>query len=656
MARSEALLLVACALLSVPGMGQAAATLELYGNFHAMGVIVTIASSDDPDGDAVATVTYRSGGAAFRSGFPLTRTRTTELVGSLFWLDPGTSHDVRVTFSDPDGVLHGVTVEGSAATRAEVVIPTANHSYHVSPTGSGSACTQASPCALTQGIALATAGDEVVLAGGVYRQGEIALTRSGTAGAPIVIRPEPGATPVLDGSDPQTFVWTHLGGGVYRTAVNAPDPHLVVADGERLYPYQSSADLQGLVWGVPGFYASGTTLDVHLAGDADPNAAAMKVTRFNLGFYLDQSYVYLVGLSFRYYGLGSYAKAVYLDGASDNLIRGCTFQVCDLGIGLKRACHRNLIEDNDFSDTIFDWPWDAVKAGSGLETGGVRLYDPMTGRGNVIRGNVFHDHFDGFGVCPESDTSATSETDVYDNLGYDLGDDGVESDGYCSNLRLWGNTFHDVLVGISLAPTYVGPVFAVRNLVYRFGAGNSSYSGMPFKLNSGYDPSGSMYIFHNTCHAALPDNDGFEVRSPGSWDNVASRNNIWSGTRYALSNDNPAEPLDLDWDDLYTTLANELAWWQGLPDPHLRTLAELQAATGQELHGISVEPGFADPAGGDFTLGTTSDLIDAGVVIPGINDGYGGSAPDIGAFERVEEIFADGFESGDTSAWSATVG
>ena len=31
----------------------------------------------------------------------------------------------------------------------------------------------------------------------------------------------------------------------------------------------------------------------------------------------------------------------------------------------------------------------------------------------------------GFGVCPGTDTGTTSETDVYDNLGYDLGDDGV---------------------------------------------------------------------------------------------------------------------------------------------------------------------------------------------------------------------------------------
>ena len=79
--------------------------------------------------------------------------------------------------------------------------------------------------------------------------------------------------------------------------------------------------------------------------------------------------------------------------------------------------------------------------------------------------------------------------------------------------------------------------------------------------------------------------------------------------------------------------AGELVWWDGLPDRHLSTLAEFQAATGQEMHGLNVVPGFANAAGGDYALDASSDLIDAGVVIPGINDDYVGAAPDVGAFE-----------------------
>ncbi len=140
-------------------------------------------------------------------------------------------------------------------------------------------------------------------------------------------------------------------------------------------------------------------------------------------------------------------------------------------------------------------------------------------------------------------------------------------------------------------------------------------------------------MFHNTADAVLPGSSGLDIKSPGSWTSITARNNIWSGTEYALSNANPDQPLDLDYDDLYTTLAGELAWWDGLSDRHLNTLAELQSATGQEIHGFNLLPGFANPAEYNYTLAPDSELIDTALLIPGINADYAGSAPDIGAFE-----------------------
>ncbi len=46
-----------------------------------------------------------------------------------------------------------------------------------------------------------------------------------------------------------------------------------------------------------------------------------------------------------------------------------------------------------------------------------------------------------------------------------------------------------------------------------------------------------------------------------------------------------------------------------------------------------INPLFANPANGEFTPQSGSPAIDAGIVVPGITDGYNGSAPDIGAFE-----------------------
>ncbi len=600
-----------------------------------MGVIVTLDSGDDPDEDAVANVEYRSSGGAYQTGFPLSRVSNTRFTGSLFWLEPGVTYEVRVTFSDPDGgPLDGASVTGSAATRAEVTIPTPNNSYIVSANGSGTSCTQAAPCSLHEGISQAQPGDEVLLRNGVYYQGEISLPRSGLADAPIIIKSAPGESAILDGGDPATFTWTAQGGGVYLATVNRANTHLVTANGQRLYPYQSLSDLQNLSWGIPGFYADGTNVYVRLAGDANPNSAAMLVSRYQYAFFIEQDYIYLLNLGFRHYGQGGYPKALYLNNANNILVQNCTFALNDLGIGLKRASGRNVIQDNEFYDTTYTWPWDAVKNGSSLETGGVRFYSPTTGRGNIIRRNTFHDYFDGFGVCPAStDGAQSNETDVYQNLVYNIGDDGLETDGECSNVRIWGNTFHDVLVGISMAPVYTGPAYAIRNLIYRTGQGNSSYSGYPFKFNSGYGKSGPMYLFHNTADAVLPGNNGFYIKSPGSWDTIYARNNIWAGTDYALNNYNETQPIDFDYDNLYTSNPAEFVYWGSGANRHMHNLPTFQSLTGQELHGFNVESDFENAANGNYRLSAGNVLIDAGLVIPGINDGYRGYAPDIGAFE-----------------------
>lgn len=630
-------LLLSLALLSatVPRLTtRADAALELYGTFHAMGIIVTLDGSDDPDGDAVASVEYRAGeSGAYRQGYPLSRIADTRFVGSLFWLEPDTSYDVHVTFSDPDGdPLDGTSVTATGSTRAEIAIPTPTHSYYVSPTGSGTECGAVTPCSLAEGLSQAEPGEAVVLRGGIYYEGEFQLSRSGAEGAPIVIRGHQGETAVLDGADPATFTWTHVGSGVYRTTVNVAGTHLVMADGERLFPYEDLSSLQGLDYDdTPGFYADGTTLYVHLAEGVNPNGSTMAVSRYGSAFQVEwQDHIYFVDLTFRHYGQGDYPKAIYFYEASDNLVQGCTFATNDIGIGIKRESHRNVIQDNEFYDTIFEWPWEEIKQLGGLEDGGVAFYDPAEGRGNVIRRNTFHDDFDGFNACPEWIAAETNETDVYENVVYNMGDDGMETDGQCSNVRIWDNTFHDVLMGISLAPVYDGPVYAIRNLIYRTGVGNNDFTGSPFKFNSGYSQSGPMILFHNTADAALPGNNGLYVKAPGTWETITARNNVWAGTAYAVENYNTGQPIDLDYDDLWNGDSGDLVRWGGT---RYATLAAFTAATGQEPHGLNVEPKFADADGGDYGLDPASDLIDAGIAIPGINDDYAGGAPDVGAYE-----------------------
>ncbi|HXV98951.1 MAG TPA: right-handed parallel beta-helix repeat-containing protein [Anaerolineae bacterium] len=614
---------------------QESALLELYGTFHAMGITVSIANTDDPNKNAVANVEYRQGSEPYQAGFPLTRIGDTRFVGSLFWLEPGTVYDVRITFSDPDGdPLDNTIRQASASTRTEIKIPSANHSFIVSPSGNGTTCSLLSPCSLLEGISRARPGDEVVLRGGVYYQGEISVPRSGAPGAPIVIRGYSNEEAVLDGADPAPLTWAAAGAGVYATGTNVQEIGLVTANGARLYPYPDLASLQTLSWNIPGFYADGQSLYLHLAGNADPNNAVIVVSRYNRGFEVEKDYIYFLNLTFRHYGQGSEARAIYFKNASDNLVQDSNFAINNGGIAIREESHRNVIQTNEFYDTIFDWPWDAVKATGSLERGGVYFGGPLNGRGNVIRRNIFHDYFDGFDICPgEPPSSQTNETDVYDNLVYNMGDDGVQVDGWCSNIRLWDNTFHDVLVGISFAPTVGGPVYVLRNLIYRFGVGNNDYVGDSFKFNnSSSEKTGPIYLIHNTAVAVRPDSSGLELSSGSSngWALIYARNNIWSGLNYALRNNDINHPVDLDYDNLWNGNNEDLVRWDSTK---YATLTAFTAATGQEPHALNVIPGFASPQNGGYMLNSMSSLIDAGIIIPGINHDYAGLAPDIGAFE-----------------------
>jgi hypothetical protein len=195
------------ALLALPVQSEAEPSMELYGTFESMGVTVDLTAGEDADGDARADVSYRvAGSGSYRQGFPLSRVAAGRFVGSLFRLSPGTAYDVRVTFSDPDGgPLDGAVASGTASTRAEIALPAPSRSYHVAPTGTGTACDAASPCALETALGQAQAGEEVLLHGGTYYQGGLSLPRSGAAGAPIFIRGNPGETAALDGADPATF-------------------------------------------------------------------------------------------------------------------------------------------------------------------------------------------------------------------------------------------------------------------------------------------------------------------------------------------------------------------------------------------------------------------------------------------------------------------
>jgi hypothetical protein len=196
----------------------------------------------------------------------------------------------------------------------------------------------------------------------------------------------------------------------------------------------------------------------------------------------------------------------------------------------------------------------------------------------------------------------------------------------------------------AIAPARVGPVWILRNTAWNLGNTHSALVdgqvSSAIKINSG-DPApvGPTLVYHNTFLTSVADTDALVLMTPGFSTRLTSRNNLYAGPGHALRKDSTI-PIDFDYDDLHAGGPSLVRWYA----TDFPTLLSLQAGVGQEPHGLCAPPALADAAHGNFTPLPGSALIDRGLAIAGIDDGFAGAAPDIGAVERDEAVFADGFE------------
>jgi hypothetical protein len=679
------MILFAC----LPGLGAAVPSLSVYPNFHTVGVMVTLDSPADADSVEIAYGSTSEGG--LQPGFSLSKVHGVQqarFAGALFNVVPGKSYEVVATLTG--GNLDGLELGPVLATtryKSEVIPPPLSSTLYVSPTGTDTVCSEAFPCALETGLESALPGTEVVLRGGLYRAGRITLDNAGfTRDAPLIIRGYEDEEAVIDGGIiPDWNSWSPAGSGVYHTTYDPTEINgdgndapldrnsLLVLNEKRLFPYQSldcleslSADITSapqtactgpntVEVGYSGFFATENNLFVHLTNDSQPLPASIVVSRYAYGFRVRQGHTFFNNLHFRHYGRTHRAKALRLDpDANHTVVQNNVFLLNDIGVGIGTASDHNVIERNEFADSpVADWPWAVVKyaAPSELEGGGIFFEgnDLSLARGNVIRSNIFHGFFDGAAVCPFiadfSLTTETNETDIYDNTFYSIGDDGIQADGFCSNVRLWNNTLYNSYVGISMAPSNGGPIYLIRNLLYSlrtrtfFSPDRQDWKyGAPIKLtHDRQHEGGEMFLFHNTVDASescdRPDlrcHNGLTIFEDEGWASLLARNNIWMGSDRAIAKSgNYSSNIDLDCDNLYRTSSNEMIYWNGTEYP----LLEFQQAESQELQGSAFYPDFVDPGIGDYRLLEQSPIIDRGCVIPGINTGFSGDAPDIGYSE-----------------------
>jgi hypothetical protein len=209
--------------------------------------------------------------------------------------------------------------------------------------------------------------------------------------------------------------------------------------------------------------------------------------------------------------------------------------------------------------------------------------------------------------------------------------------------------------GLSAQPIYGGPAYFIRNIVYHVPAGGA--------LKFNIYPAG-VIVYHNTLCS--------EWTTSPPFSNVHLRNNLFLGIDF------PKRPIlrvstytsytSFDYNGYRPNGKSDVQFVWKSPVPPVKpgdtlmdyelkenvlsgpfkTLEEFTQATGQDQHGVLVDydifqkverpdpddPGHVyTPDGMDFRLRPGSKAVDAGCILPNINDGYSGKAPDLGAME-----------------------
>jgi hypothetical protein len=279
---------------------------------------------------------------------------------------------------------------------------------------------------------------------------------------------------------------------------------------------------------------------------------------------------------------------------------------------------------------------------------GITLWNSSGGnviRYNEIRSTEDHGYNDGIGGGSNFSFqgSPNRDSDIYGNIITNCWDDAIESEGANMNVRIWGNYLDKTFVFVATAGTSKGPLYIYRNV---FGASRISHqdpSGGTIIKTAGVNRTltldgrevpgdrGRRYIFHNT---ALQPNGALNVFSGQGLCNTVTRNNIFRvrGDTYPRgSGDGPPNDFRSDLTGGY--LAGGFVRSMFVPSDRLEWFL---AATVPAIQWGKVE---YSRGGKDFTITdplvqVTSPAIDKGLRLPGFNDDYQGTAPDIGAFEN----------------------
>ena len=599
-------------------------TINFVPNIETIGVAVSGAGLP-----STAVLSYRrSGESVWHPGHPLMRVDDGRLIGSLFNLSPATSYEIKVS----DGVSE---IIGSVSTQPDQLSFTPSAILHVNDDapagGNGSA---AAPFkTIQEGVNHAVPGTQVLVEDGIYREA-VTFPASGTPGNWIQVKAA-GTGAVLDSSDRLSGnIWTTYPtkSNVYYKKVDNFVAYLA-RDGVRYYQYDDKNGLMqarghGDVTISEGWFYETSTLRLYIRSRDNPSTHSWQIPRLNHAFDISaRDWIWIEGFEMRFYGTTTNGCGVCATNSSHIVIRRNKIHNMQLGIfinwnGAAAQGNDTRIEANEVYDPLVDrWPWTAVK-GSYMEGTGVIVRGHI---GAIVRDNNVHNFFNGIytGSSAALENSELAfDADIYRNYIHHIGDDALEPEGACINQRFRNNTIDWSQIGFSVAPITQGPAWVLRSTFTNF-----TLRGIKLANNT----DGIVLFYQNTGWTSTGGLNAVDLITPAR--NIVMRNNIFQTTGYSIAESGTGSTGN-DWNhnNWYTT--------KGSAGPHFKweninynTIAALCAASGLECNGYEDPPGFVNAAGGNFTLLPSSPNIDRGVSIPGINDSFFGSAPDLGAFE-----------------------
>ncbi|MCC6390410.1 MAG: hypothetical protein IT167_07390 [Bryobacterales bacterium] len=585
--------------------------------------------SGDNNRNAQVAVQYRAAGEqAWRNALPMLRIggenvgRDAEnlhytvphgFAGSILNLKPGDEYECRFTLTDPDGVSGTSTQTARVRTRTEPQPYAGGRVLHVYPPDHKGPRQDPSFTGVLEAYYGAGLGDWSVVRERRAQPGDILLVHAG------LYRPE---------------------------RLNYVDPLAAPFDGTFTLSLKGTKE---------------KPITIKAAGDGEPifDGAGNHIL---FDVMASANHIF-EGLTFRNTDVAILAGKKEVLGATGLTVKNCRFENIGFGVWTEYAGSSdfyiagNLFFGRDDRFRLIGWTgarWGNIGPyPSHLLTSyyAIKLYGP----GHVIAHNAIAYFHDAIGIStygtPEPDPERqASSIDIYANDMHMSNDDFIEADGGVHNIRVFQNrgvnAFHG---GYSSQPIFGGPVYFFRNLLYHV------QSGVAFKLDA--RPAG-LLMYHNTLIGEQA------VRSPNG--NVHWRNNlflgrdtpdrgimIWANATADYSSDyngfRPNKGVDAQYlwmapaEPGQTLYKNTRDQWKSF-----RTLAELQAATGQEKHGRELDFDIfekmapPDPTKRhavyhsmelNFRLKANSQAIDAGVALPTINDGFTGAAPDLGAIE-----------------------